>query len=71
MTDMTSGTAPDTGNAKTSILVSDARTKRRNAAEGRFKLYGVIAIGIAIVALLFLLVSIVKNGLSSRIPYDK
>ena len=58
MTDMTSPAAP----AKSSLLRQDARTKRRNAAEARFKLYGVIAIGVAVLALLFLVASIVKNG---------
>ena len=58
MTDMTAPAAP----AKSSLLRQDARTKRRNAAEARFKLYGVIAIGVAVLALLFLVASIVKNG---------
>ena len=58
MTDMTAGAAP----AKSSLLAQDVRTKRRNAAEARFKLYGMIAIGISVVALLFLLVSILING---------
>ncbi len=58
MTDMTAGAAP----AKSSLLAQDVRTKRRNAAEARFKLYGAIAIGISVVALLFLLVSILING---------
>ena len=58
MTDMTAPAAP----TKSSLLRQDARTKRRNAAEARFKLYGVIAIGVAVLALLFLVASIVKNG---------
>lgn len=60
MTDMTA--APATAPKKTSILELDERTKKRNAAEGRFKLYGIIAITIAVLALLFLVASIVKNG---------
>ena len=58
MTDMTASAAP----AKSSLLAADKRTKRRNAAEKRFKLYGAIAIGIAVAALVFLLASVIKNG---------
>ncbi|MCG6882901.1 MAG: phosphate ABC transporter permease PstA [Silicimonas sp.] len=59
MTDMTAGASAA---PKSSLLAQDERTRRRNAAEARFKLYGVIAITLAIVALLFLMVSIMKNG---------
>ncbi|MGB3315043.1 MAG: phosphate ABC transporter permease PstA [Albidovulum sp.] len=48
--------------AKTSLLTPDARTKRRNAAEARFRLYGLIAVAVAIIALAGLLVSIFGNG---------
>jgi phosphate transport system permease protein len=48
-----------------SLLAQDARTARRNAAEARFQLYGKIAIGIGMVALVVLLSSILNNGLSA------
>ncbi|WP_102107218.1 phosphate ABC transporter permease PstA [Oceaniglobus roseus] len=48
-----------------SLLVKDARTKARNAAETRFRLYGAIAVGIAVVALVGLLSSILYNGASA------
>ncbi len=50
---------------KTSLLTLDARTKKRNAAEARFKAYGLSAIFVAMFALLILLTSVVSNGLSS------
>ena len=49
----------------TSLLVADARTKRRNAAEFRFRLWGMIAVTISILALAGLLTSILSSGLSS------
>ncbi|MBY6089727.1 phosphate ABC transporter permease PstA [Maritimibacter alkaliphilus] len=45
-----------------SLLEQDARTKRRNAAEARFKFYGMAAVGIGVIFLILLLVSIVRNG---------
>ncbi len=48
-----------------SLLSQDARTRRRNAAERRFRLYGQVAIGIAIMALVILLASVLGNGLSA------
>ncbi|MDH2326267.1 phosphate ABC transporter permease PstA [Cereibacter sp. SYSU M97828] len=48
-----------------SLLVADARTKRRNAAEARFRSYGVAAIAIALIALVTLLISIFGNGASA------
>ena len=50
---------------KTSLLASDARTKKRNAAEARFKAYGLSAIVVAMLALAILLTSVLTNGLSS------
>ena len=47
-----------------SLLQSDARTKRRNAAETRFRAYGLGAIGIAALAIVVLLSSVLFNGLS-------
>ncbi|MCB2129276.1 MAG: phosphate ABC transporter permease PstA [Rhodobacteraceae bacterium] len=50
---------------KGSLLAVDDRTRRRNAAERRFQIYGRIAIGIAIAALAVLLFTIVNNGASA------
>lgn len=61
MTDMTSSAGGSQGRSG-SLLAQDARTKRRNAAERRFRVYGMVAIGIAVLALMFLLSSIVRNG---------
>ncbi len=46
-----------------SLLTQDARTRKRNAAETRFRLYGLVAICLAIAALVWLLVSIFSQGL--------
>lgn len=48
-----------------SLYSADARTKRRNAAEKRFKAYGAAAIGIAMVALVILLTSVVTQGIGA------
>ncbi len=61
MTDLTAA-APV---PKTSILTQDKRTKRRNAAEARFKAYGLAAVLTGIAALILLMGSILYNGLSS------
>ncbi|MBD3678105.1 MAG: phosphate ABC transporter permease PstA [Rhodobacteraceae bacterium] len=50
---------------KGSLLEPDARTRRRNAAEARFHLYGLVAVCLGILALIVLLSSILSNGLSS------
>jgi phosphate transport system permease protein len=63
MTDMTAGAAPaDTPKGRGSLLAQDERTRRRNAAERRFELYGAIAVGLGVIALVALLVSIISNG---------
>ncbi|SCY67739.1 phosphate ABC transporter permease PstA [Paracoccus tibetensis] len=66
MTDMP---LPQTGRAgartKGSLLQADSRTRRRNAAEKRFRAYGVTAIAIAILALVFLLTTIIRDGASA------
>lgn len=65
MTDITAfETAPKAAGAK-SILASDARTQKRNAAEARFRMMGLIAVIIGVLALVGLLASILSNGLSS------
>lgn len=45
-----------------SLLQQDARTKARNAAEKRFRLYGVAAIAISMIALVVLLATILTGG---------
>ncbi len=60
MTDLTAAAPVEP--KKSSLLALDERTRRRNAAEARFRMYGAIAIGIAVLALVFLLVSVVSKG---------
>ena len=48
-----------------SILAPDARTRKRNAAEARFRLWGALAVTLGVLALVGLLASILSNGLSS------
>jgi phosphate transport system permease protein len=47
---------------KKSLLVVDARTKKRNAAEARFKMYGIIAITLGLLFLAVLLTTIISRG---------
>ncbi|MBC7141775.1 MAG: phosphate ABC transporter permease PstA [Rhodobacteraceae bacterium] len=61
MTDATfSGAVP-----RQSLYAPDEGMRRRNAAEARFRLYGLIAVGIGLVALVLLLSSVLLNGASS------
>ena len=63
MTDMplsSSAAVPDRKPA--SLLEQDARTKARNAAEKRFRLYGAAAIAISMIALVVLLATILRDG---------
>lgn len=48
-----------------SLLVTDARTKRRNRAERRFKAYGIAALGVGMAFLVALLWAILSNGLTA------
>jgi len=50
---------------KTSLLTRDTHTRKRNAAEARFKAYGLTAIVVAMLALLVLLSSVLSNGMSA------
>ena len=61
MTDVSAGLPQ----APRSLFEADARTRRRNAAEARFRFYGMAAVAAGILALVFLMVSILGNGLSS------
>jgi phosphate transport system permease protein len=47
---------------KTSLIEPDARTRRRNAAEKRFRAYGAVAIAIGLGFLVILLTTIIVNG---------
>ena len=64
MTDLSAGGIPAV-RPKSSLLVEDDRTKKRNAAERRFKMYGLSAVLLGVVFLVMLLVSILTNGLSA------
>jgi phosphate transport system permease protein len=46
-----------------SLFAPDKRTNARNAAEKRFRAYGVVAISLALLALLWLMISIFSAGL--------
>ena len=64
MTDATlprANAAPD----RPSLLVADARTRRRNAAEARFRIYGMAAIILSMAALVALLISIFGGGIGA------
>ena len=50
---------------KNSLLVQDARTKRRNAAEKRFKAYGIAVISIGFFMLAVLLVTLFRRGIGA------
>lgn len=47
---------------KSSLMTADKATIRRNRAEARFKAYGIGAISIALLALVFLLFTIIRDG---------
>lgn len=65
MTDasVTSPDAPKPVRPKKSLLQLDERTKKRNAKEARFKLYGKLAVGTGVLLLIVLLTSILSKGL--------
>ncbi len=65
MTDVTSEIGAGEPPRKGSLLKQDARTKKRNAAEARFRTYGLIAVCAGLLALLVLLTSIFSNGASA------
>ncbi|NKX46033.1 phosphate ABC transporter permease PstA [Roseicyclus persicicus] len=48
-----------------SLFTEDARTKKRNRAEARFRAYGLAAVIVGLLALVMLLVSILSNGMSA------
>ena len=51
-----------TDRTHTSLLTQDARTTRRNRAEGRFKAYGLVAIAAGVLMLVVLLSTIIGRG---------
>lgn len=65
MTDLTAFGAPAAKGQAKSLLSVDERTRKRNAAEARFRLLGKAAVAFGIIALVGLLASILTNGLSS------
>jgi phosphate transport system permease protein len=62
MTDISAAAGP---RPKHSILVASPDMKRRNAAEARFKIYGILAIVIALGTLAIMLFTIFRDGISS------
>ncbi len=64
MTDLTA--APGFASPpRQSILTASAQMKRRNAAESRFRAYGVIAITVSLVTLAIMLFTILRDGVSA------
>ena len=63
MTDISLGDFIHPRKTTTSLHSIDARTKRRNASEMRFRYYGILAIFIGLLFLVVLAVSIVRSGL--------
>ena len=64
MTDATStpGALPHAA-PKSSLLTLDNRVRRRNAAEARFRIYGIAAVSVGLIFLVFLLIAIFRNGI--------
>nr|WP_321252974.1 phosphate ABC transporter permease PstA [uncultured Ruegeria sp.] len=64
MTDMSQSpaSAPAAKPKGGSLFQQDARTKRRNAAESRFKIYGIAAISVGLLMLIVLVTNIVTAG---------
>ena len=60
---MSDATAPVP--AKSSLYATDARTNKRNRVEARFRAYGIVAIGVGVLALILLVTSILGNGMSA------
>lgn len=52
-------------NARKSLFILDDRTKKRNAAEARFRAFGLGAILIAVLCLVVLAVSVLSNGVGA------
>ncbi|WP_424943129.1 phosphate ABC transporter permease PstA [Aliiroseovarius crassostreae] len=65
MTDLTANGLPEAQPAASSLLSQDTRTKQRNAAEKRFRAYGITAIAIGLVFLVLLISSIIVKGVGA------
>ena len=63
MTDASMTPAVDAPKKKSSLSVLDSRTRKRNAAETRFRMYGIAAIAVGLLFLVFLFASILRSGL--------
>ena len=63
MSNATSSNRAPQGAPKSSLFTETKHTKRRNASEARFKSYGIAAIALGLTFLVFLLTTIVGNGL--------
>ncbi|MGB0660177.1 MAG: phosphate ABC transporter permease PstA [Mangrovicoccus sp.] len=55
--------SPDAAPTRSSLYTLSERTKKRNAAESRFKIYGMAAVATGVIALICLLISILSTGL--------
>ena len=62
---MTDATVPGAAPAGKSLLTENRAMRRRNAAEARFRIYGLVAIGTGFIALVVLLASVLGNGLGA------
>ena len=62
---MTDLTAAPAARPRVSLIEPDDRTRRRNASERRFRMVGIAAVGVGLLALVILLTSILGNGLSA------
>ncbi|WP_298906331.1 phosphate ABC transporter permease PstA [uncultured Aliiroseovarius sp.] len=67
MSDASLQNGPEMGapTTKSSILQLDQRTKKRNAAEARFRAYGIAAIAVGLVFLVVLISSIIFKGVGA------
>jgi phosphate transport system permease protein len=65
MTEITADHSAGAGATGRSLLNVGERTRKRNAAEKRFRMMGLAAVAIGILALVGLMTSILANGLSS------
>jgi phosphate transport system permease protein len=65
MTEITADHSAGVGATGRSLLNVGERTRKRNAAEKRFRMMGLAAVAVGIIALVGLMASILSNGLSS------
>jgi phosphate transport system permease protein len=65
MTEITADHSAGVGTTGRSLLNVGERTRKRNAAEKRFRMMGLAAVAVGIIALVGLMGSILSNGLSS------